>query len=201
MYLKVIRSKLPMIAGATITQQFAEVTSGADIVDNKFDGAIDELFGYFSLFERADKKTVNGGELVLGGVDKSKFTGSIIWTPITVEYYWQFSLTKLLSGSDGCQAVADAGTSFIHGYTGFVNAIHNAIGVKYSPVVRAYVVPCSKVSALPSLTFTVSDRPLTLLASHYTFKYTSSKKVTYCASSLIEDDSSQGISGNIEEIL
>jgi len=139
----------------------------------------------------------------LGGVDKSKFTGSIIWTPVTVEFYWQFSLTnvklgnKLISGSKGCQAMADTGTSLINGYTGFVNAIHTAIGAKYSSVVGAHVVPCSKVSKLPSLTFTVSGRPLTLLASHYTFKYTSAKKVKYCVSSLIGDDSAQDEFGNI----
>ncbi|CAF1590961.1 unnamed protein product, partial [Didymodactylos carnosus] len=105
------------IAGATITQQFAEVTSGAAVVEGTYDGLIgmgfisqvadDEYPVVYQLyrlkqitapqfsfyFSTADKETANGGELILGGVDKSKFTGSIIWTPVTAQFYWQFSLT------------------------------------------------------------------------------------------------------------
>lgn len=35
-----------------------------------------------------------GGELVLGGVDTSLYSGQIIWTPVTQEAYWQIGIQR-----------------------------------------------------------------------------------------------------------
>jgi hypothetical protein len=35
-----------------------------------------------------------GGELILGGVDTSKYTGSITYVNVTVQGYWQFGVDR-----------------------------------------------------------------------------------------------------------
>jgi hypothetical protein len=39
---------------------------------------------------------VPGGELILGGTDSSKYTGSITYVPVTVRGYWQFNINRYM---------------------------------------------------------------------------------------------------------
>jgi len=62
-----------------------------------------------------------GGELTLGGIDKSHYTGDITYVKLTNQTYWEFALDDVtfagqslkLCPSGGCRAIADTGTSLI----------------------------------------------------------------------------------------
>jgi len=78
----------------------------------------------------------NGGELTLGGVDSSHYTGSFTFLDVTREGYWQFVLDDVQIGgsslkvcnSSGCPAIADSGTSLIAGPSSIVKALNAKIG-------------------------------------------------------------------------
>ncbi|KAG1680322.1 hypothetical protein FOA52_015412 [Chlamydomonas sp. UWO 241] len=94
-------------------------------------GLVDEPV--FSFWLNRDPDAPNGGELVLGGVDESHFVGERTWAPVTSAGYWQFKLDGMtVNGkaacAQGCQAIADTGTSLIAGPSDEVAAINAAIG-------------------------------------------------------------------------
>jgi cathepsin D len=41
-----------------------------------------------------DSTATPGGELILGGEDTSKYTGSITYVPVSVEGYWEFQVDR-----------------------------------------------------------------------------------------------------------
>eukprot|EP00198_Chlamydomonas_reinhardtii_P002995 XP_001692331.1 pepsin-type aspartyl protease [Chlamydomonas reinhardtii] len=76
----------------------------------------------FSFWLNRDPNAPNGGELVLGGIDPTHFTGEHTWVPVTRQGYWQFNMEGLDLGpgsqkmcAKGCAAIADTGTSLIAG--------------------------------------------------------------------------------------
>jgi len=75
-----------------------------------------------------------GGELDLGGIDSSHYTGSITYVPLANETYWYFEMDSLNVGgtgdlcSGGCKAIADTGTSLLAGPTAQVAEIAKAVG-------------------------------------------------------------------------
>jgi hypothetical protein len=48
-----------------------------------------ELFFFFS-----DENAASGSELIFGGVDSRKYSGSITYVPVAIEGYWEFRMTK-----------------------------------------------------------------------------------------------------------
>jgi len=75
----------------------------------------------------------NGGELDLGGIDSSHYSGSINYVPLTNQTYWEFSLGGLQVGSvqlcqSGCNAIADTGTSLLAGPSKLVAQIAETVG-------------------------------------------------------------------------
>jgi hypothetical protein len=46
------------------------------------------------LFFFSDDNAAVGGELIFGGIDSSKYTGSITYIPVKVEGYWEFQMTR-----------------------------------------------------------------------------------------------------------
>ncbi len=41
-----------------------------------------------------DDTVTPGGELILGGADTTKYTGSIAYVNVTVQGYWQFGVDR-----------------------------------------------------------------------------------------------------------
>ncbi|KAL6055359.1 Lysosomal aspartic protease [Balamuthia mandrillaris] len=96
-------------------------------------GVVDEPVFAFWLNRNADD--LNGGEMVLGGVDPDHYTGDFSFTPVTRAAYWQFAVNEMTIGGQpfggcdgGCQAIADTGTSLIAGPTKAVEKINKLIG-------------------------------------------------------------------------
>ncbi|MGH0138578.1 UNVERIFIED_CONTAM: hypothetical protein FKN15_026483 [Acipenser sinensis] len=48
----------------------------------------------FSFYLSRGRDKECGGEMLLGGVDDSLYTGSINWVPVTEKGYWQIKLDK-----------------------------------------------------------------------------------------------------------
>jgi len=75
-----------------------------------------------------------GGELHLGGVDSSKYTGDFHYVPLTNETYWEFAMDQVSVGGTqfcpggNCRAIADSGTSLLAGPKDVVKEINKAIG-------------------------------------------------------------------------
>ena len=71
----------------------------------------------FSFWLDRDLSDVNGGELVLGGMDPDHYKGEHTWAKVTRRGYWQFKMDKVSFKPDkgievcrgGCQAIADTG--------------------------------------------------------------------------------------------
>lgn len=48
----------------------------------------------FCTFQFRDPNSKPGGEIIFGGSDPEKYTGSFTYVPVTREGYWQFNLDE-----------------------------------------------------------------------------------------------------------
>jgi len=132
-------------------------------------GAIKEPKFAFSLATHGS--VAQGGELVLGGVDSSKYTGDFTYTPVTTKGYWQFSVDSITLGSDAVgttvNAIADTGTSLLAvPKATFTSLVAKLPGV--SPLAAGeYSVDCSKISQMPTLTFKIGGKDFALEGTDY----------------------------------
>lgn len=79
------------------------------------------------------QKDGEDGELILGGVDESKFEGELADVPLTAEKYWQVKLEAVQVNGQPLQnsvdqAIVDSGTSLIAGPPDAVKALVSKIG-------------------------------------------------------------------------
>lgn len=194
----VIGSDQVVVEGLTVSnQQFAESVSepGKAFVDAAFDGILglaypslavggvtpvfDNMMAQnlvelpmFSVYLSANPESSLGGELLFGGFDPSRFTGTLNWVPVTQQGYWQIQLDNIQLGgavtfcTSGCQAIVDTGTSLITGPTKDIKDLQSSIGA--TPVDGEYAVECSSLSVMPDVTFTINGLPYTLSAQAYT---------------------------------
>jgi cathepsin D len=178
-------------------QGFAEATSepGLAFVVAKFDGilgmgypqiSVNKLTPFFNnlvaeksadsvfaFYLNRDPNGQTGGELTLGGTDKSHYKGDITYVPITKEGYWQFHLDggisvngQSVACNGGCEAIADTGTSLIAGPKAEVEKIQKAIGA--TPLMKGeYMVDCNKLDQMPNIDFTFGGRKFTLTPKDY----------------------------------
>jgi len=77
----------------------------------------------------------SGGEMTLGGIDKSHYTGEITYIPLSNKTYWEFKLDDVSFGgktlnlcANGCQAIADTGTSLLAVPSDVATMINTKIG-------------------------------------------------------------------------
>ncbi|NWV78398.1 CATE protein, partial [Dasyornis broadbenti] len=201
---------------AVSNQQFAESISepGKAFLDAEFDGilglaypslAVDGVtpvfdnmmaqnlveLPIFSVYMSPDPESPQGGELLFGGFDTSRFTGTLNWVPVTQLGYWQIQLDSIQLGgiatfcANGCQAIVDTGTSLIAGPTKDIKKLQNLIGAV--SVDGEYAVECSSLDEMPELTFTINGLPYTLSAQAYTLtEYVDG--VTFCISGFQGND-------------
>eukprot|EP00761_Pharyngomonas_kirbyi_P011208 gb/GECH01011233.1/.p1 GENE.gb/GECH01011233.1/~~gb/GECH01011233.1/.p1 ORF type:complete len:482 (+),score=75.29 gb/GECH01011233.1/:1-1446(+) len=139
-------------------QTFAEATRepGLAFVASKFDGILGMAWpsisvdhveppffkmmqqnlvpkGQFAFWLNRDLGNgAKGGELVLGGIDPSHYTGDIFWVPLASKTYWALSVDEISIGSDSfcknCKGIADTGTSLLAGPKDAIKKINDKIG-------------------------------------------------------------------------
>ncbi|KAK9498740.1 hypothetical protein O3M35_003307 [Rhynocoris fuscipes] len=141
-----------------------------NMVDQK---VVDEAV--FSVYLNRDTKGTTGGEIIFGGADEELYEKeSLNYVKLSKEGYWQFNLDRVTvpngvdACSEGCQAVADTGTSLIIGPTKQVNDINTKIGAQV--VSGIGVVECDKINNLPPITFNIGGQNYTLEGKDYIMK-------------------------------
>ncbi|CAD7092986.1 unnamed protein product [Hermetia illucens] len=188
------------IAGLSVKgQTFAEATSLAEMFQYvKFDGILG--LGYTSisqdnvtpvLYNMYSQKLIkspvfsfylkrnmadpdDGGQLVFGGADPKHYTGSFTFVPVDDQGYWQFKMDGGSLGAykfcvGGCQAIVDSGTSLVTGPPDTIEEIYKLLNATENSI-GMIAVDCNKVSSLPTISFTLGGKSLTLEPKDYIVK-------------------------------
>ncbi|KAH8413162.1 hypothetical protein KR009_008490 [Drosophila setifemur] len=192
-----------IIAGLAIENQvFSEITDEPDstFLNSPFDGILG--LGYsniaiggvippfynllnqnlikdpvFSIYlNRNGSNAINGGELMVGGVDTGLYSGCLTYVPVSTKGYWQFTMTSAeLDGTNfctNCETILDVGTSLIVVPAKVLTKINKILGVLNPKATsRIFLVDCAKISDLPDITFTIARREFPLKSSDYVLQY------------------------------
>lgn len=149
-------------------------------------GLIDKPIVSFYL-NRFFGEDLNGGQVTFGGSDPRFYVPPFVYAPVTKRGYWQFRMDGIYVGENlamcrnGCETVADTGTSLIQGPSSEVDALHRqlgALGVRFGLV----QLDCRLVEQMPSITFVVSGQSLELTSDDYVTKGTDRYGRLYCTS-------------------
>ena len=195
-------------------QQFTEMTAepGVVFVAARFDGICGFAFDSISVdhvtpvwYNILDQQLVsepvfafwlsqspsdtNGGEMTLGGVDTTRYTGALTTVPLASETYWLISVggfslgnQYLDWGTPGKQyAIVDTGTSLIAGPSAQMDALNKQLGAS---VVNGEGIfsECPDFSTLPTFAVTISGVQFQLTPKDYILQVTNSRGQTSCIS-------------------
>jgi len=135
----------------------------------------------------------NGGELYLGGVDTNHYTGNFTYVPLTAETYWQFQLQDVSVGGtsqnwcpNGCNAIADTGTSLIAGPMAQMTALNQKLGATVTGGEGIFS-SCPDFSTLPNISFKLANKEFVLTPQQYILQVSALGK-TECISGFVGID-------------
>ncbi|KAJ3307280.1 hypothetical protein HDV03_001765 [Kappamyces sp. JEL0829] len=119
------------------------------------------------------------GEMTIGYVDSSKYTGKFVYVPLNSQTFWQFAWTGAtyqVGTSSGSavgtvhNAIADTGSSLIVLDTVPANNINKAIGASaYSAAIDGYPIACSLASSGAPVTLSFGGSSFVIPASTYVY--------------------------------
>ncbi|TRM66649.1 aspartic peptidase domain-containing protein [Schizophyllum amplum] len=144
----------------TLSNSNAEIPT---VVDTAFsEGLIDEQV-ISVYFEPTIEEEVENGELTWGGVDNSKYTGEISYTPVTstypASYYWGIDQSIIYGDSvtilDTNAGITDTGTTLLYLATDAYDAYVKATGGEYDNSVGLLRITSAQFDALESLFFSI----------------------------------------------
>ncbi|CAF3742592.1 unnamed protein product [Rotaria socialis] len=154
----------------------------------------------FSFYLNPDINATFGGELIFGGVDASKYTGSITYVHVSTEGFWEFPLDSVYLGSTNISsstyAIADTGTALIRAPSAAFNLLNSILGATYDPTTKFYAVNCrsGSLSSFPNITFTINNTAFILTPVQYLLvvKISSSQYICYSVLTLSNAIDSNG---------
>ncbi|KAJ3273472.1 hypothetical protein HDV01_004392 [Terramyces sp. JEL0728] len=117
------------------------------------------------------------GQVTLGGVDNSKFTGSISYFPLVSSKEWAFSIDGLTyavgnnqpqsASQSVSQAIPDTGTSLLMVEQSVADSINSDLGAQYDSQQQVYIIDCSAAQSGQPLTFNLGSSSFSIPASVY----------------------------------
>lgn len=128
----------------------------------------------FSFYLNRNTSSTRGGEIVFGGSDPSHYVKPMTYVPVIKEGYWQIKMDQVnVANSEsnfcdgGCNAIADTGTSLMTGPKAEIDKINKLIGAHPDTTGATYVVDCSLINSLPTVTLTIGGTKFDLDGSDY----------------------------------
>lgn len=124
----------------------------------------------FSLWLNGTEEGDRSGELILGGVDRSRFEGEVSFAPVIRKGYWEVTLQRVSVGSEKMAmrrpAAIATGSTLIIAPEDDAHRIHRALRMAKTDDGR-HVIPCGEVASLPSISFSIGGANLTLTPNDY----------------------------------
>lgn len=130
----------------------------------KNDGFIKQRDFSFKLNSAAT--STRGGELIIGGVDKSHYTGRMHFFAVTRAHHWQLQMESVSIPTAGvtfcvrgCDVIIDTGSSIIMGPHNDIDKLHfEVLGAKLNLRHNRYYLHCSAVNGLPTIQFVLRNK-------------------------------------------
>ncbi|KAF9369621.1 hypothetical protein CPB97_003443 [Podila verticillata] len=117
------------------------------------------------------------GEVTFGGLDSTKYSGSITYVPITTaspaRYYWGIDVSEIAYGTakvtSTIHGIVDTGTTLILLSSSATSALYKHIpGAKLDNDTGVYIIPPTEVPKLKNITFKIGCKDFTLTPAQYT---------------------------------
>lgn len=124
----------------------------------------------FSVWMDRNQNGPQGGEIMFGGVDSSKYQGNFRYIPLISETYWEFKMdggyvNNFEFCKGGCVSICDTGNPWITGPSEDINIIYNATGAdEYGNV------DCNLVSTMPIVYLVLNGQVFSLEPEWYISK-------------------------------
>eukprot|EP00028_Trichosphaerium_sp_Am-I-7-wt_P002525 CAMPEP_0168524090 /NCGR_PEP_ID=MMETSP0405-20121227/10424_1 /TAXON_ID=498012 /ORGANISM="Trichosphaerium sp, Strain Am-I-7 wt" /LENGTH=347 /DNA_ID=CAMNT_0008546193 /DNA_START=400 /DNA_END=1443 /DNA_ORIENTATION=+ len=134
------------------------------------------LFGFYLSNKPG---TAGGGELDFGEADSARYSGTIEFTKLTSDTYWEFGVQDFKLGGTSlnwcsgspCSAIADTGTSLIAGPESLINPLNQKLGAIIVPGVgEAVFASCNVTDTLPNVDVVINGKTFTLTPQDYVLK-------------------------------
>ena len=152
------------------------------------DPSISPVFSYF-----IDKTDVSGA-LLIGGIDKSRFSGDLATESILESSFWELTMNSLEIGGSklelpaGMTSVFDTGSSLGVFSLDMAQYINQKLGIPPASKEGWYAMPCSDgqiPSNLPDLIMTFGSVRLRFTPNEYVYLQANVKKEIFCVSGIL----------------
>lgn len=124
----------------------------------------------FSLWLNGTEDGDRAGELIMGGVDRSRFEGTVAFAPVIRKGYWEVTIQRLQVGSEKLSfrraAAIASGSTLIIAPEEDAHRIHRLLRMSKTEDGR-YVIPCGEIGNLPNISLVIGGAELSLIPSNY----------------------------------